>query len=298
MDNVAVVAHFDANDRVEANFIELLTCLSKRFDHVILVTTSEIREDIAKNLPKVITIRRPNFGYDFFSYRVGLNYAEKNFEVQSILLVNSSFAILSSQIFDRTLAKMLELKSEYDVVGSSESYQFSWHLQSYLILLGSSVLRSAWFEDFLAGVEPTGSKFETITRFEIGLSSAFRSNNVKATAILQPSPEQLERASQQWSAGDRQYASGPAFLSSATSPAQRFNPVHHLAELVARELGYAKLEVLRDNPITSIWALSMRFVSKSVLAKYKKCSTVANPTTRAEVTTFLLSRRRSVAFPK
>ncbi|TJV06779.1 MAG: hypothetical protein E5Y12_03415 [Mesorhizobium sp.] len=248
MDNVAIVAHFDANDHVEANFVELLACLSRRFDRVILVTTSKIEQDIAKNFPEIVIIRRPNFGYDFFSYRVGLIYAKENFQVENALLVNSSFALLSSEVFDKTLSKMLKMVSEYDVVGSTESYQFSWHLQSYLILLGSLVLTSPWFFDFLDGVEPTSSKLETITRFEIGLSSAFRSNNVRVTALLQPSPEQLERASQHWGAGDGQYASGLTFLPSPTSPARRFNPVHHLAGLVARELGYIKLEVLRDNP--------------------------------------------------
>ncbi|MCA0029725.1 rhamnan synthesis F family protein [Mesorhizobium sp. B263B2A] len=248
MDNVAIVAHFDANDHVEANFVELLACLSRRFDRVILVTTSRIEQDIAKNFPEIVIIRRPNFGYDFFSYRVGLIYAKENFQVESALLVNSSFALLSSEVFDKTLSKMLKMGSEYDVVGSTESYQFSWHLQSYLILLGSLVLTSPWFFDFLDGVEPTSSKLETITRFEIGLSSAFRSNNVRVAALLQPSPEQLERASQRWGAGDRQYTWGLTFLPSPTSPARRFNPVHHLAELVARELGYIKLEVLRDNP--------------------------------------------------
>ncbi|WP_192384901.1 rhamnan synthesis F family protein [Mesorhizobium silamurunense] len=247
MDNVAIVAHFDANDRVETNFIELLVCLSKRFDRIVLVTTSEIKEDIVDKIPKIIVISRPNFGYDFCSYRVGLTYAFENFELKNALLVNSSFAVLSSGIFDKTLSRMLELVPEFDVVGSTESYQFSWHVQSYLVLLGTGVVSAPWFQSFLGGVEPTNSKFEIITRFEIGLSSAFRSNNVKVATLLQPSPEQLEHAGLN-AEGRKQHVSGRAFLSRATPLGYQFNPAHHLAELVARELGYVKLEVLRENP--------------------------------------------------
>ncbi|PBB87456.1 MULTISPECIES: rhamnan synthesis F family protein [unclassified Mesorhizobium] len=247
MDNVAIVAHFDANDRVETNFIELLVCLSKKFDRVVLVTTSNINEEIKGRVNNIHVVNRPNFGYDFCSYRVGLAYSLENFEVNNVLFTNSSFAILSLEIFGKTLSRMLEFLQEFDVVGSTESYQFSWHVQSYLILLKAKVVSSPWFQSFLGGIEPTNSKLEIITRFEIGLSSAFRSNNVKVATLLQPSHERLHHTGLN-ADGMREYVSGRAPLSSTTPLTPQFNPVHHLAELIAREMGYIKLEVLRDNP--------------------------------------------------
>ncbi|MER9260598.1 rhamnan synthesis F family protein [Mesorhizobium sp. M0619] len=250
MDDVAIVAHFDVNDGVEANFIELLSCLAKRFDRIVLVTTSKIEEDVVTIIPKdAVLIRRPNFGYDFSSYKVGLDYALRNWQIENALLINSSFGVLSSAIFDRTLSRMLELTPEYDVVGSTESYQFSWHVQSYLLLLGAKVLRAPWFEGFLASVAPTSSKLETIFKFELGLSAALRNNGAKVTTLLQPSPEQLQHANRRWNTSEGKESAGPPrSLSDATSMALQFNPVHHLADLVARELGYVKLEVLRENP--------------------------------------------------
>ncbi|RUV01574.1 hypothetical protein EOB36_13000 [Mesorhizobium sp. M6A.T.Cr.TU.017.01.1.1] len=249
VDSVAVVAHFDVNDRVEPNFFDLLSSLCGFFDRVVLVTTSKIALDLIENLHNLTIIRRPNFGYDFYSYRVGLTYALENWEVGNILLINSSFVILSRDVFRRALSRMSELGSAHDVVGATESLQFSWHVQSYLLFLGSTILRRPWFIAFMNSIEPTNSKIDTILKFELGLSSELRRNDAVVTTLLQPSLEQIEDASHGWSEGDKkQYADKLDVVSSATPPIQNFNPVHHLAGLVARELGYVKLEVLRENP--------------------------------------------------
>ncbi|PBC02074.1 rhamnan synthesis F family protein [Mesorhizobium sp. WSM3860] len=249
MDKVAIVAHFDPNSSVEANFLDLLACLSEAFDHTVLVTTSKIESNLVKGLPNLTVITRPNFGYDFYSYRVGLTFALENWQVRGALLVNSSFAILSRDTFRGTLRRMSELIGSYDVVGATESLQFSWHIQSYLMLLGSNVLEAGWFQAFLASIEPTNSKFDTIVRFELGLSVGIKQNNNKVTTLIRPKLVEIGRANDYWD-HDRKgvHAAARSVVSNTNSSAQKFNPVHHLAEFVARQLGYVKFEVLRDNP--------------------------------------------------
>ncbi|AZO55835.1 MULTISPECIES: rhamnan synthesis F family protein [unclassified Mesorhizobium] len=247
MDKVAIVAHFDPNASVEANFIDLLVCLSEAFDRTVLVTTSTIDPELVKGIPNLTIIARPNFGYDFYSYRVGLTFALEKWEIGSALLVNSSFAILSLDTFRNTLSRMLDLSGSHDVVGATESFQFSWHVQSYLVLLASSILGQPWFRAFLNSVEPTNSKFDTIARFELGLSIGLKQNNADVTTLLRA--EQPENVGAYWNSdGGDDYGAAPAVTSNAGSLEQKFNPVHHLAEGVARKLGYVKLEVLRDNP--------------------------------------------------
>lgn len=249
MDRVAIVAHFDPTDSVEANFLDLLVCLSAAFDRTVLVTTSKIEPELMKDFPNLTVITRPNFGYDFYSYRVGLTFALENWEVGSALLVNSSFAIISLDTFRSTLAGMLELVGSYDVVGATESLQFSWHIQSYLMLLGSSILGQPWFRAFLGSIEPTNSKFDTIARFELGLSVGLKHNNAKVTTLLRSEIVQFGSVNDYWGQDSKEPKSAvPAIIPKANSLSQKFNPVHHLAELVARRLGYIKFEVLRDNP--------------------------------------------------
>lgn len=249
MDKVAIVAHFDPNDSVEANFLDLLVCLSTTFDRTVLVTTSKVEPSLVYSFPNLTVITRPNFGYDFYSYRVGLTFALENWQIGSALLVNSSFAILSRDAFCNALKRMLELIDSHDVVGATESLQFSWHIQSYLMLLGSSVLGQAWFRAFLASIEPTNSKFDTIARFELGLSVGLKHNNAKVTTLLRTEIAELGSANDYWVYGSKEkYTVAPSAVSRAHSLQPQLNPVHHLAELVARQLGYVKFEVLRDNP--------------------------------------------------
>ncbi|WP_170950235.1 rhamnan synthesis F family protein [Mesorhizobium sp. WSM3864] len=249
MDKVAIVAHFDPNDSVETNILDLLVCLSTTFDRTVLVTTSKIEPDLVEGFPNLTVITRPNFGYDFYSYRVGLTFALENWQIGSALLVNSSFAILSRDTFCNALRRMLELIDSHDVVGATESLQFSWHIQSYLMLLGPCILEQAWFRAFLGSIEPTSSKFDTIARFELGLSVGLKRNNAKVTTLLRPDLVKLGSADDYWvHDSEEKYVAAQSSVSNVHSLPQKFNPVHHLAGLIARQLGYVKFEVLRDNP--------------------------------------------------
>ena len=67
--NYAVVAHFDVFNSIDNNFRLLLDCLENNFDQVILVSTSQLREQSFISPSKITIITRPNTGYDFYSYK-------------------------------------------------------------------------------------------------------------------------------------------------------------------------------------------------------------------------------------
>jgi lipopolysaccharide biosynthesis protein len=244
--NSVVIAHFDPNHRLEDNFRLLLLCLEKVFDIVVLVTTSELPETETAQFGKLITIRRPNIGYDFYSYRVGLSYLYNHTEVGNILLVNSSFVIVDVITFTRMLGNLLRLSSKYDVVGITESHQIDWHLQSYLFLLGNKVLQSRWLRTFFEKVQPRDSKLEIILNYEIGFSRALIANNVKALALFKPSARKRLIAQVSWMkviARNSGWLTGNPFRLR-----HEINWVHFGAEDIAKQFGFVKTEVLRTNP--------------------------------------------------
>ena len=246
--NVAIVAHFDANSLLEQNFREVLSCLEYVCDRVILVTTSDIDLESTAGFSKLTVIKRPNIGYDFYSYRVGLQHAFCEPHLENVILANSSFAVLDPQRFTSALERMIALGSDNDAVGATSSLQFGWHLQSYLALVGRKVLHSKWFREFVTGIEPLDTKIETILHYEIGLSRAFLGHGVRSTVLFRPTAQQVRRAQRQWSAWQiRQSGIGQWLLSGPLSGATLFNPVHFLADAIAHQLGYVKTEVLRDN---------------------------------------------------
>ncbi|MNZ23890.1 Rhamnan synthesis protein F [compost metagenome] len=248
--SAAVVAHFDVNDHLEDNFRTVLSCLGARFDHVILVSTSSLDDSELISIGNnILLIKRPNFGYDFYSYKVGLHHARELGCNQQILLVNSSFVVCDDEAFSETLSKLLNAGNEQDVVALTESLQFQWHLQSYLILLSSRTLQLGEFREFWDRVQPLNSKLEIILSYEIGLSRLITEHQLHATALFKPKFSERINAYSKWF---RIITRNMGWLSWITA-----KPIHHLKEVnwthfgakyIAKEFGVIKTEVLRNNP--------------------------------------------------
>ncbi len=254
--NATVLAHFDPNNRLEENFQQMLKCLEQVFDIVVLVTTCNLAEADVLQFKKVILIKRPNIGYDFYSYRVGLNYLEEHVEAGNILLVNSSFVVLDSVIFTRMLRSMLTIAMKHDVVSITESRQFNWHLQSYLILLSKKVLQSVWLKAFFANIQPLNSKLETILSYELGLSSVLLSNDVKALVLFKPTLRQRTLAEISWMRKIARKEGGLTFK--PFRHRHEVNWTHFCAKEIAQQFGFIKTEVLRTNP----HEISIDFISE------------------------------------
>lgn len=275
--SAAVVAHFDANDRLEDNFRLLLSCLEQVFDSVVLVTTCNLPDTETAQFDKVITIRRPNIGYDFYSYRVGLSYLDENMEVDNILLVNSSFVIVDCSAFTRMLQKMLKLSLDYDAVGITESQQIHWHLQSYLLLLSNRLLKSDWFKGFFENIQPLNTKLEIILSYEIGLSRALLSNNVKTLALFKPNALQNFLGEIYWMrVVARNSRWRDLLLGKPWQHRREVNWTHFGAKAIAQQFGFVKTEILRTNP----HGISTNFVSR-----------LSNPAVSASIATLLDNSR-------
>lgn len=143
--NAAVVAHFDPHDQVDAVFRDVLSCVSRVCDRIIVVTTSQVATDALHDLPHVQIICRPNVGYDFMSYRVGLTHISDALTLKSVLLLNSSFVVFDPDAFTKTLRRMIQATERSDVVGLTASEQIHWHLQSYLLAFSPRAARARGF---------------------------------------------------------------------------------------------------------------------------------------------------------
>jgi lipopolysaccharide biosynthesis protein len=254
----AIVAHFDPNNHLEDNFRSMLRCLEQVFDTVILITTCDLPEQTIGQLTNIITIKRPNVGYDFYSYRVGLTYIYENMEVDNILLVNSSFIVMDADLFHQSLKSILANGQRYDAVAVTKSRQFNQHLQSYLLLLGPKVLQSTWFKTFLTEIQPLNSKLEIILSYEIGLSRLFLANDVNQLVLFSPSWRQRFWAKVEWM---RILARTYGWMTLRPfRHVHEVNWTHFCAEAIAKQFGFAKTELLRTNP----HGISTEFVSHLV----------------------------------
>ena len=234
----AVVAHFDLHNKIDPTFKVLIECLKITCTKVVLVTTSSLD---ASEIPKgITTIQRPNFGYDFYSYRVGIDEVERQGGCDHLLLVNSSFFVLNSEKLNATFLTVLKYLENFSVVSLTASNQITWHFQSYLIGLRGEVLTTQWFKNWREGIAPTDSKMDAILTYELGLSRAVIESGVTATAIFEPTPIEKSAALTGWR--EWQQAAGESTLN------DDYNATHFNAQPIAERHGLVKVELLRNNP--------------------------------------------------
>lgn len=246
---LAIVAHFATENVWENNFLEILSVLEGVVDKILLVTTADQMPEVNFGLKKVKLIQRPNIGYDFYSYRVGMHLALKEDDLEGIFLINSSFFLLNVDLFKKLLETMCASHRSTGVRGLTESNQIGWHLQSYLLYFDTRNLHISWLKRQFESVEPVNSKFEVVLKYEIGLGHALQTGGISTEAMFQPTIAQAVRGalSYMWSITKNQ--GYRVWMKTAFWWAWRdVNWTHFGADELARNYGLVKAEFFRSNP--------------------------------------------------
>lgn len=273
---LAVVAHHDIGSILDDAFKVIVECLEAVCDRVLIVSATDCPPRYSRYSDKSELLLRPNVGYDFYSYRVGITkLMAEEVEYDGIYVVNSSFLVSSRSKFVSTLQKMKTELSYAGAVGLVRSLQWEDHLQSYLLLLRRDTVSAGWFSEWLRSVEPRNSKLEVILCGELGLSRALRENGVRAISLYQPSLEVSASAIWNWSTFLIKTKSLVALLKNPWRTLRGFNPSQFCALSISRELGVVKTEVLRDNPhsipldpITGTFECRERQLAEGYLNRY------------------------------
>lgn len=172
-----VFSHFDPNGRVEPYVLQYLSELNRCGLGVVVVSTSRQLDDASIDALKrvaSVAILRDNVGYDFGSYKVGIDLLrEQGIEPRQLLLTNDS-------VFGpfHSLNQVFTDAQSYDLYGMTDSFDFHYHLQSFFIIYGERVLKSQDFWNFWDQVEfidanEPGFKQQIILRYEVGGSQYF-----------------------------------------------------------------------------------------------------------------------------
>lgn len=181
-DRVAVIAQFSVGQRVSMSLNTLAAeFLSNRY-RVVVVSASEMPGELtfAPEVRDDITVlRKPNIGYDFGSWALGLAWDRSIPGRPYVVLANDSMVGPFAPL--RSLLQDLEA-SRCDVFGLTESSQFRRHLQSYFLGYRNRVLADRVLDRFWNGIRHETDKNNIIQRNEIGLSALLRREAYVLTA--------------------------------------------------------------------------------------------------------------------
>jgi len=164
-----IYAHFDAEARVREYVRHALGVYQEAGLRTVFVTTSvldEAQRQIVESSGARCIVRGENRGFDFYSWKVGLEALEVS-DFDFVVTTNSSvFGPIGpfQEILDRLLLRPAPL------LGVTRSLEGGEHLQSYFLLWKRQLLESAWFQSFWASLESFADKQSVIDRYELRLA--------------------------------------------------------------------------------------------------------------------------------
>lgn len=184
-DRVAVVASFAPDNTVSRSLLSLVTELELNGYTVIIVRASDENEPMAwPNSPasNPIIVRKPNIGYDFGSWAVGLALYPAVRKKPYVLLVNDSLVGPFA-----SLAPMIENfeSSTSDVWAATNTSQFFDHVQSFFVGYRRGILNNPTLRQFWTSLRVETEKGLIIERYELGLSRLLYSEGITTSACFE-----------------------------------------------------------------------------------------------------------------
>ncbi|VAW45912.1 Alpha-L-Rha alpha-1,2-L-rhamnosyltransferase/alpha-L-Rha alpha-1,3-L-rhamnosyltransferase [hydrothermal vent metagenome] len=177
-----IFAHYDNQNEVDEYVIFYLKSLKEIVQTLVFVSTSSISDSDVLQIEAigVTVIIRENIGYDFYSYKVGLEALSWN-EYSHIIICNDS---VYGPIYplENVFKQMQATECDFWGITSSESIGF--HLQSYFLVFKKNVISAGVFKKFWEDLTIINNKFLVVKKYEVGLTKTLIANNYKSAAFV------------------------------------------------------------------------------------------------------------------
>ena len=248
-----VIAHYHPAGRVPVNLLGLVRRMRRLTSRIVFVSTGITDEEAARVAPFAQVIVRENIGYDFWSYRVGIEALGDLAGIDRLVILNSSFITLFPK---RLLAQFTADLGEPGLRGLTACRHPLPHLQSYCIMFETQeLLRSDTFRRWWADMVPLSNRADVVEKQELGMAVHFGKAGVPMVPIFQPDPNDLAKAVCRLIAGASPSVKVPNISSDGLgvmlklSRGHKLNPTHFMWDSLIIGLGILKVELPRDNPM-------------------------------------------------
>ena len=230
------------------------------------MSTSPLKEsdkDILAERCATIIVRE-NEGYDFLSWKVGIEALGPLDNFTSIVIANDS---VIGPMDDAGSFFQRLFDNRFDLCGLTLSWEHRRHAQSYFLHFASATLRSGAFETFWASIAPLSSKQAIIETYEIGLTQFMEDHGHSVGALFEP-PAKTSWCTRMKLAARCASLSEPIGSLKGIRLAlivPQLNPTHYFwREILDQGIPYLKKELLRTNPTCQ----NLQLVRREILQRF------------------------------
>jgi hypothetical protein len=259
LSRLAVLATYDTEGRLwphVRNQIEMYAAAAE----LVVVSAGGLRDkDRAWAQARARVVERDNIGYDFASYKAGLDAAGDLSGNDLVLLANDSF--IGPVVPLEDIVAEMEAR-DVDFWGLTRNAEMGDHVQSYFVGFAPTTIASEAFREFWRDFEPLDDRAEVITRYEVGLTHRLAEAGLSYDAYFVPRAHEHRRARARRSwmgvnitfdpdARPHKFPDGTEDWNLVRNVGnQPPNPCNTMADSVldAGRLPIVKIETLRDDP--------------------------------------------------
>lgn len=246
------MAHFDVEGVVRPHVRGQVQALAAAVDRLVVCSTARLQPaERAWLSDHAELIERANYGYDFFSYKVGLSHVGDLSGFDEVVVCNDSYVFVHD-----SYAPLFEEMAQrpVDFWGLTDNERHSTHLQSFFVAFRPWVVESHAFARFWRNLEPISKRRQVIRRYEVGLSQTLHEAGFVSSPYFQGTEHDDRVAARRvkWWAAHRMPF--PRTRTEMTALRERavepWNPAVAMADRVLDDarLPYVKIDTLRYDP--------------------------------------------------
>src|SRR5271166_4092136 len=186
-EEIALFATYCPHGRLKPHVRHYLDCVTRQGVAVVLIVAVEeaFTDADADLMSKVdgIFVRKA-IGYDFAAWAHILRLHSELSNANILFLLNDSvFGPTNDTAFNDLLYRIRHSNAEF--IGLTESFERSWHLQSYFLALKSRVLASTAFRYFIENIVCYLDKEQVITSYELRFAQIMKIAGFRCEAMFQ-----------------------------------------------------------------------------------------------------------------
>ncbi len=181
---ICYFSSYDCDGVVDESVFHYLSELERLDFGIVFITTSSTISDgdldRLKSMTKAV-IHRANLGYDFYSWKVGMTAYPASPDTHCVLLVNDS---VYGPLFPlEQILKHMDV-AQRDMVGITDSWEPSYHIQSYFMYCKNEIIRSGFLHRFFQNVKVVSKRRDIIRLYELGFSQRLSAEGFKIGALV------------------------------------------------------------------------------------------------------------------
>lgn len=191
MNRYVIFSHYDVDGIIDEYVIYYLKQLHKIAYEVIVISTAPLRPNEADKLKDLATvIVRENIGYDFYSWKLGLQQIDFNTIDELVICNDSVYGPLYplEEMFDK-------MAQNYDFWGITDTCELGYHLQSYFVVFIKPVISSSVFTEFWTNIQPLNGKMKIVKNYELKMTETFLNAGFKCGVVDTSQPPKLNISS-------------------------------------------------------------------------------------------------------